>query len=332
MRRTILIAAVLLAFSCGGEDRSTLVVLPSTPGALFTGAGAEAVVATVGDWKITEADLLAVHPVRPGATLEDSLQGLVARTVAVRAATLADFEPRFEVLLAWRKALARRWISWRFTEVFRPDTIPEEMLRAVWEVKWFLWDHMNTYYVVDAQIICCHGHPSECDKQDVVRCQDEHQEFMEGLHRRLVEEDVREQTVFHSVTEHFSEQFDVSTGFVKYAFQYDHSKPYSEQRGYDLFDEAITLGVEGLNVNHFTPVLRSVHGLHILFLYKFLPEVHKTLADPEVRAEISEKAYPALQEGEVAKEFGHLTGSGDIRLFPEILEQVEWPKVTGIKQ
>ena len=329
-------AAVLLASSCGGDERSVLVDLPSTPGALFAGVGAmagdEAVVATVGDWKITEADLLAVHPVRPGATLEESLHGLVARTVAVRAATLDDFEPRFEVLLAWRKALARRWISWRFTEAFSPDNIPEEMLRPVWEVKWFLWDHMNTYYVVDAQIICCQGHASECDKLAVARCQDEHQELMEGLHRSLVEEDVRDQTVFHDLTMRFGEQYDVSIGFVRYAFQYDHSKPHSEQRGYDLYDEAITLGIEGIEVDHFTPVLRSSHGLHVVFLYKFVPEVHKDLADPEVRAEIAEKAYPALQEGEVAKEFGRLSRSVDIGFFPEALEQVEWPKVTGITQ
>ena len=329
MRRIVLIAACLF-LSCGGDERPVLVDLPEAPGALFSGADDEAAVATVGGWRITEADLLAVHPVRSGATLAESLEVLVDRAVAVQEALAGEFEPRFELRLAWRKALARRWVTRRFTEEFTPETIPVEALHSVWEVKWFLWDHMNTYYVLDAQVICCHTHASECDAAATGACMDENLDMMENLHRVLVEEGVRTPGDFHRVREAFVAAHGVPVAGMQYAFQYDHSKPYEEQRGYDLYDRGVVLAVKDMAVDTFSPVVRSDHGLHILFLDRFLPEVHKTFDDPEVRAEIAGKSYPAFQEKEAAEEFSRLSTSVDIALFPKILEQVDWLQVTGL--
>ncbi|MFH1530962.1 MAG: hypothetical protein ABIK09_09555 [Pseudomonadota bacterium] len=330
MRRLALISACLL-ISCGGDERPILVDLPGDPGALFIGADDEAAVATVGGWRITAEDLLAVHPVRAGASLEESLDVLVDRVVAVQAGLDGDFEPRFDLVLAWRKALARRWTLRRFTEDFTPATIPEEMLRAVWDVKWFLWDHMNTYYLLDAQSICCHAHATECAAAAVAACQDGQMDLMETLRRVFVEEGVATPHDFDRVGRDFAAKHGVEVAVMSYAFQYDHSKAYDDQKGYDLYDKAISLAVEHMEVNTFTPVIRSGQGLHIVFLYKFLAEMHKTLADPEVRAEIAQKAYPGLQEKEAAAEFTRLSEGVDIGFFPEILEQVDWSRVTGLE-
>ena len=330
MRRLMLITACLL-ISCGGEERHVLVPLPEDPGAAFA-TGDEAPVATVGGWAITEADLRAVHPVRRGATLEESLEVLVDRIVAVQAGLADDFQPRFELVLAWRKALARRWLTKRFTEDFRPDTISEARIRAVWEVRWFLWDHMDTFYVLDAQNVCCFSHASECDAEVVGRCQDQKMDLMEALHRTLTEAGVSDAATFTKVAEDFAAEHGVDVKVMKYAFQYDHSKAHSEQRGYDLYDEAISRSMEGREVNTFTPVIRSTQGLHIAFLFKFLPEIHKTFEDPEVRAEIAANAFPGFQEREAAEEFARLSNQVDIGFFPETLEQVDWPKVTGLEQ
>ncbi len=326
-----MLIAVCLLVSCGGEERRVLVPLPEDPGAVLAAGDGEPV-ATVGGWAITGADLLAVHPVRPGATLEESLEVLVDRVVAVQDGLAGDFEPRFDLLLAWRKALARRWMTKRFTEDFTPETISEARIRAVWEVRWFLWDHMDTFYVLDAQNICCFSHASDCDPKVVGRCQDEKMDVMEGLHRTLTEAGVTDAATFNKVAEDFAAENGVDVKVMKYAFQYDHSKPHSEQRGYDLYDEAISRSMEGRKVGTFTPVIRSTQGLHIVFLFRFLPEIHKTFADPEVRAEISANAFPGFQEREAAEEFARLSNAVDIGFFPETLEQVDWPKVTGLEQ
>ena len=213
MRRLMLIAVCLL-LSCGGEERLVLVPLPEDPGAALA-AGDGAPVATVGGWAITGADLLAVHPVHPGATLEESLEVLVDRVVAVQDGLAGDFEPRFELLLAWRKALARRWMTKRFTEDFTPETISEARIRAVWEVRWFLWDHMDTFYVLDAQNICCFSHASDCDPEVVGRCQDEKMDVMEGLHRTLTEAGVTDAATFNKVAEDFAAEHGVDVKVMK---------------------------------------------------------------------------------------------------------------------
>jgi len=331
MRRPVLIAASLL-LSCGGEEPAVLVDLPEDPGALFAKSDEGAPVATVGDWAISEDDLLAVHPVRSGAGLDESLEVLVDRVVSVQAGLDGDFEPRFDLLLTWRRALARRWITQRFTRDFTPEMIPDQMLRAVWEVKWFLWDHMNTYYVLDAQYICCREKAGLCEEAVTATCRDENLDLMENLLQVFVEEGVVDTVAFTSVTRDFASSHDVPVTVAEYAFQYDHSKPHDQQRGYDQYAESISLAVEDMEVGTFSTVIRSEFGLHIVFLYKFLPEIHKSLADPEVRMEIAEKSYPALQRKEAADTFSSLSRAVEIGFFPEVLEQVIWPEVTGLEQ
>ncbi len=331
MRRLMLIAVCLL-LSCGGEERLVLVSLPDDPGAALAAAPDEGALATVGGWSVSEADLLAIHPVRPGATVAESLEVLVDRMVAVQAGLDGDFAPRFELLLSWRKALARRWVTKRFTEDFSPETISEARIRAVWEVRWFLWDHMDTFYVLDAQNICCFAHANECDPDVVRRCQDEKMDLMENLHRVFVERSVSDAGTFNKVAEDFAAAHGVDVKVMKYAFQYDHSKAHSEQRGYDLYDPTISAAMKGMEVGTFTKVIRSRQGLHLVFLFKFLPEIHKTFDDPEVRAEIAANAFPGFQEREAAEEFARLSNGVDIGFFPEVLEQVDWPKVTGLEQ
>lgn len=332
MVRLVLIIVCLLA-SCGGDQKPALVDLPRDPGALFVAPTGATVVAEVGDWKITEEDLLAFHSGRPVETLRESLDVLLDHVVTVQSGLEGDFEPRFEVLVAWRKALAKSWISKRIHEDFGPDSIPEETLRATWEVTWFLWDHENAYHVMDAQSICCFQRPpSLCDAAAFSVCIDQHRDMMDNLWRVLEQEAPRDKDSFTRVAKEFASAHGVAVRVEDYAFQHDHSKAYDEQKGYDRADEAVAMAMKDLELNRFTPVVESEYGLHILYLYRFRPEVHKTLDDPDVRAEIVEKIYPKLQDREIAKVFSSLTLAADIGFFTEVMEQVNWSQVTGLEQ
>ncbi|MBM4370585.1 MAG: hypothetical protein FJ098_02980 [Deltaproteobacteria bacterium] len=329
MRACHLLLALVLG-SCGGGGEPVLVPLPEDPGSLFQGRGEDPVIATVGDWAITEGDLQAVHPVRPGATMEESLEALVDRVLAVQAGLDEGAAPRQDVLLSWRRALARRWLGWRFTEELRPETLPEHVLQAVWEVRWFLYDHENTFYVWDAQVICCQN-PGGCDGEAFRRCMEESLDGMAHLQVFVRERAPASEEDFRAAVGEFTGRHAVPASLVKYSFQWDHSQPPERQGRYDRVDPAVAAAVETLSVPGVSELVRSPFGLHVLFLYRFLPEIHKTLADPEVQRDLSSNAYPAIQAQVSAATLGELFQGARVGLRTKVLEEVDWSGITGLR-
>lgn len=324
----LLLPSLVLLAACG-QDGHVMVTAPSDPGRLFNGAG-EKILATVNGWKITDADLSLAHPVREGASPRESLDALIDRVLVVQEAVQTGVTPRFAALNEWRKALARAWLARRFLEEFKVEQIPESVWRDIYHRTIVRFDHVDTFFVTDAQYVCCYGAVKDCSRKEVAACQNEKQPIMDRLHEVLDFQKVHDVQAFKDTVRQYALTWNSPIAIKEYSFQYDFSKPHDRQGGYALMNENVARAAKATEVGKFSPVVRSNHGLHILTVTKFLPEIHRKFEDPGVQEELRQSFGELLRQKEVVDVLNELVKKQDFQIHEEALDNVSWPVVSGL--
>lgn len=183
------------------------------------------------------------------------------------------------------------------------------------------YKRVEAFYVTDAQFLCCKGDWRQCLKREEAQaCIDEHASLARGLYDALqADPPASAEQMEARVKQLALEQF---PGFsvASLTFYYDRSKPYSEQKGYDLMVQPFAEAVVKMQPETVSEPIRTPYGWHIPRLNTLLPARDFEASDPEVRADVARNILPMIRQREVMRFAGNLVRKLGARLYPDRLE------------
>ena len=223
---------------------------------------------------------------------------------------------------AVKKALNQRWLTKTFTEKLTKDDIPTGLVEQKFnEVKSY-FQHFERFKLLDVQTMCCMetGDQDNCFRDDLVEvedrrlrlkeCLDHHKDNMEALHQTLSSpEATKNAEEFRRIlatiaadypSQPLRDQYGTSAELNEYGFEYDVNSSYEDQFEvvrYRIFFKEIMDAVrdaylkKGKKTPFLTPPIRSPIGWHILYVHEVIPRQHRTLADPQVNAQVRDKLF-----------------------------------------
>jgi hypothetical protein len=223
---------------------------------------------------------------------------------------------------AIKKALNQRWLIQTFTKDLTKDDIPTQLVEQKFnEVKSY-FQHFERFKLLDVQTMCCMetGDQDNCFRDELIEvedrrlrlkeCLEHHGNSMKQLHQILSSpEATKDAEAFRRsldivATDFPSQQlrdhYGTSTTLNEYGFEYDVNASYEEQFEvvrYRIFFKEIMDAVrdtylkKGRKTPFLTPPIRSPIGWHILYVHEVLPRQHRTLADPQVNAQVRDKLF-----------------------------------------
>jgi hypothetical protein len=239
----------------------------------------------------------------------------------------------FDVVFAWRRALARALLQEKFEVEHSPDLIPEEVWRTIYYDSAVRpgFDHFDTYFVTDVHIICCRESVARCNADPKARsCL----EVEENTIRQAFEV-VRGRSFKDAPAVNAFVQTDLaprfpSIGSYDFTFQYNFNAPPDRQKGYKVVNENVAHAARTAPDHQLAPPVRSNHGWHMIYVSKHLPEVHRPFGDPSVMSELRQRFYPAVRQRDVLAFIGTLLKQHDVRIDEEALRTIDWSRVTGL--
>lgn len=325
--------AGLLLSACGAEPSFSPVGPPGTVSALeawWAAAGESAFEAGPGV-PVAAADLEFL--VARGVDEATAREEVALRKLLVRKAVEKGLSEDFRVTFAFQRALAQRLIKALFEEEHSAAQVPEEVWfqlfneRAVFP----LFDHQDTFFVVDAQLICCKGAPDLC-KEDVETqyCLQDFQATAWEVHGELAKGDVADGEAAKERVEALMAAFP-ALAIQEYSFQHDFDPANKGKHKFTIVDDAVALGAKQTAVGTFGKPVRSVFGWHVLYVKKYLPEVHLEFGQPEVMAELEKRFYGLILRKDVMTYLGELFQSGRVEMLEEAIHAVNWARVTGLR-
>jgi len=288
-----------------------------------SGHKSDPIVATVEGTPITVSMLKtqlerAPEGIAPGLLLERMIEFELLAREAFRSGKYTEAI----VGQALKKALNQRWLTQTFTKKLSKDDIPTQLVEQKFnEVKSY-FQHFERFKLLDVQTMCCMdtGDQDNCFRDDLVEvedrrlrlkeCLDHHENNMKALHQTLSSpEATKNAEEFRRIlatvdadypSQPLRDQYGTSAVLNEYGFEYDVNTSYEDQFEvvrYRIFFKEIMDAVRnaylktGQKTPFLTPPIRSPIGWHILYVYEVLPRQHRTLADPQVNAQVRDKLF-----------------------------------------
>ena len=280
-------------------------------------------VACVDGVAIRADQLRTVHRHMPAGTpIRATLAALVDAEVLAAAAHRAG---------GWGAGLARlhaqtmvaRLLRRSHEDRFGPEQIAREDLEFAYKqpVVREKFQHAASYSTTEAQCLCCHGDARECEARDDVRaCVEKLQPQAERLAQRLALDPPATGPEMAGRVASWAGAFPNCT-VAKVDFYYDPTKPYEQQKGYDLMAKSYSLGVIALAPGAIAPApIRSPFGWHLPRLDEVTPARHATLDDPAVRREIAENVIDGVRERDAMRAALALLREAGVALYFDRLD------------
>ncbi len=328
----LLVAGSMLP-ACGDEVGFSPVEPPGNVAALesWWAAAGEAAFEAAPGVPVAAADL--AYLVASGMDEATAREELTLRKLLVRRAVEKGLADDFPVAFAYRRALVQRLIKALFEEEHSPAQVPEEIWLQLFQERavFPLFDHLDTFFVVDAQFICCDGAAKLCrDDVETHYCLQDFEADAWAVYEELSKVPVADGEVAKARIDALTAQFP-KLAQQEYSFQHDFNPANKGKPGFTFVDDAVGVGAKNTAVGTFGKPVRSVFGWHILYVKKHLPEVHLKFGDPEVMAELERRFYGLVLRKDVMTYLGELFQQGRVEMLEEAMRTVNWARVTGLR-
>ncbi len=330
---SIIVVLGLLVSSCGQDEAFVPVGPPATLTALeawWAAAGAAAFEAAPGV-PVAEADLEFL--VAGGMDEAAAREELALRKLLVKKAVEKGLASDFSVTHAYQRALVHRLLKALFEEEHSVETVPEETWFMLFNERsvFPLFDHMDTFFVVDAQFICCEGAPNLCAEDvETKYCLQNFESSAWEVYRELAKGEVVDGEAAKERIFALKAVFP-DLAHQEYSFQHDFDPANKGKHQFTIVDDAVGLGAKNTAVGTFGKPVRSVFGWHILYVKKYLPEVHLEFGQPEVMAELEKRFYGLVLRKDVMAYLGKLFQEGQVEMLEGAMREVNWARVTGLR-
>lgn len=150
-----------------------------------------------------------------------------------------------------------------------------------------MFNRAPSYFVTDAQVLCCTGDAHGCSKrEEVQRCIEERKDEAEAIFAYVQAHPPATGIEMEGMLQAEVGRFP-HVAVAEVVFYYDKTKAWDKQGAYDLMVPEFAIPVAAMEPGQIHAPIRSPFGWHIPRLERFEPAVNKSPADPQVRAEIA---------------------------------------------
>lgn len=329
---------VLLAAStvgCGGEERFIPAAPPQDAAALSglpAGEGARVFSGELGQVAVSAEELALARRAGDARPDEELAARLAERKVLAMQALQAGLGQEPGVVRAWQRALAQTLVKKGFEAGHSADAIPD----STWEeIFWRsgirpMFDHFDTFFVVDAQLICCRDNPAACaNSVPAASCMRDTEPMAWEVHRELSKRDYMDAGEVQDAVKQLTDTRFPRLAAQEYSFQYNFAVPHEKQRGYTVFPRGIAQAAKDTAVGKLSTPVRSANGWHIIYVKSHMPEQHKGPDDPEVIAAVKEKFYPQMKQRDALSFIDNALKKHTVAVFTDEIRKLDWSRLSG---
>jgi hypothetical protein len=320
VKTPLLLLCALSAAACGAEDGFQ----PTPPPASIEAQPGTAVF---------EADLEYLKQHLPSASESELREQLELRKILASRAVEKGLTDDFGVGFVYRRALAQAQLKKKFEEEHSPDGVPMETWEKLYWNRNILpkFDHHDTYFVLDVQMICCQGAVDMCEKDPQVQdCLRDAEPDIWTVFRELKHKGFTDPTgIKKFVREELKLRYTVRT--QEYSFQYQFDKSHEEQQGYTIINRNVAFAAHGAQIGALAEPVRSNFGWHVVYVKNFLPALHLEFGDERVMETLKSELYPHVRAQDVDRYFVTLLEKARVAVFKERLRELDWSHITGLK-
>lgn len=320
-----LLATLLLLAACAEAPPPTApepLTLPAPP----TLAAAPAPPDALARWNtghVTAVDVrdeLARQP--EGTRPRQVVEALVDLDVVASAAAREGYWTHARVGVPWTRVLVKTLLKERFELDYDVSRVPAGDLARIWDehkdvrIK---FDHFDALEVGDVQYLCCTKRYTDCDPDATAACIEKSRPVVEAIFDRHFAGREHNEFSLKYLAEKVLQPNDPRVAFMRYSFYYDPSLPWEAQKKFHTYNRAIVEAAAGMQVGTVGRPVASNNGLHILYLMRHDPAVHRDLTDPEVEATVREKVLPGYRQRDLAILMDELMLKTGMRLRDEVV-------------
>lgn len=255
-------------------------------------------------------------------TARDVAEALIdLDVVAATAATDGYWAPE-RLLVPWTGLLVKTLLRERFELDYDVSRIPATDLARLWEERKDVrmrFDHFDAIEVADVQYLCCARRYTDCDAAATAACIEESRPRVDALWERHVAGREHNEFSLQHLFEQVLQPADARVAFMRYAFFYDPSRPWEQQKQFHTYNRNIVEAAARTPVGTVARPVASNNGLHILYVMRHDPAVHRDLTDPEVDATLREKVLPGYRQRDLAILVDELMLKAGVRVIDEAL-------------
>lgn len=338
---SLFVAGALSA--CGGEEERAAPSGPSVSSAVMpttttdfasaewtAPADGEAVVARVNGAPITAATLRVQLEAHPGVGAVQLLDRLIEVEVAAQDAQRRGLGRAPEVARTYRQALVQAWLREVFVAGHGPEEITADQVRGIYSIPSVRqrYDHAPAWRMAYLMFTCCDPKSEDCGQPEVLECFQAAAIAAQTVYQELeprVAPVAGDPTAVARIMEDYRKEMEVRWPQLSYrekAFFYDPDKPHAEQKGYNIYAEAVARTVIEAPTGVLQPPVESTFGWHLLVKLDHEPERRQGPDDPEVMADIRANAFPKFQEAIFLKELEVLRHRAGVTTHPELLARL----------
>jgi hypothetical protein len=298
------------------------VPLPPAPSAR-TAPADEAALARWRGGHLGAADLrleLSRHP--DGTTARDVAEALIDLDVVAGAAAADGYWSPERLLIPWTGLLVKTLLRERFELDYDVSRVPAADLARLWEERKDVrmrFDHFDAIEVADVQFLCCARRYTDCDAAATAACIEESRPRVDALWERHVAGREHNEFSLKHLVEQVLQPADARIAFMRYAFFFDPSRPWEEQKQFHTYNRNIVEAAARTPVGTVARPVASNNGLHVLYVMRHDPAVHRALTEPEVEATLREKVLPGYRQRDLAILVDELMLKAGVRIVDEAL-------------
>jgi len=329
---------LLLFHACGAEQGSEEHIPPAalempTPTSTSWYSSDVDVVATVNDVPITVENVRLMQRAKPSQSSFESLEeAIVTELLAQEGVRNLPTTAQTRINKRFKEALIQRVLHVQLEEELTTENIPDRYLNEAYNRMKRSYDHYDIFFFRDMLLVCCRAGSAFClsHQDDYKECFERTGKLAKEVHKIVTEKLPESGDDFEALFLQAQKAAGDELRFQKYSFYYDVKRSYDENVNVTRFTRPITEAALTMKVGTVHPPIRDEYGWHVVFLEKHVPEASRTLADPEVKTEISKNIYAKVQENEFRVLLNETAGKHELRVYRERLSDLaKWLQVSA---